>query len=189
MNKTKTLITMLFLVMASSFVGASNLDGNTIWRVLDSSKYSPSGQSFVPSRSTISGVSLALAKIGNPDDIEIRIGTSFGSSEVYSGKIDSDDVVSRTYATKMDCEFVDVTFRNKHIKKGQTYYIWLKPKSGNYTKDWYNMCVTRNNIDLYPKGTRCDVGKCPTNNYAGDMLFKTYFSHKYKVDQTLEGIF
>ncbi|MBI4448082.1 hypothetical protein HY643_03820 [Candidatus Woesearchaeota archaeon] len=155
------------------------------WRVLDAKTYYPHGQTFVTQKGHISGVAIDLLRIGNPGDIEIRIGDSFGDGSIFTGIIPASAVPQGNYYTKANCDFVEVKFDNREVIPGKAYYIWLKPTSGQYSVqggDWYSMCITKGLTNLYQEGVRCDTGIC-SQYTTSDVVFRTFFSQNHRIDQ------
>ena len=159
----KLVMLVFFLLFTISAVNASTCPTDygvgahpRTWRVLDAGTYGPHGQTFNAS-GTISGFKLKMVRMGNPGDIHWRIGTSFGSSDIASGTIDSRDVSG--------CG-ITVNFPGVSLPDAENYYLWFEPTSGVYTYNggyvgnWYCL-VAFQSVDVYPDGVRCDSGSCP----------------------------
>lgn len=80
---------------------------------------------------TIRGLKVKISKIGNPGDLEYRIGKSLGGSETACGIIPSKQAVP-FYEL-----FCGDSFQPRKVSPGEIYFLMLKPLKGILPDDGY----------------------------------------------------
>ncbi len=140
-------------------------------------------QSFIPTKDTLTQVSLYLFKIGSPYELKISVRDNLSGWDLTSGSIMGDEITGENKANWYTFDFSEI-----EVIPGETYYIIWEQSGGDQANVIY-WVMGENNV--YPNGCAWINIKTWKELYImdhpdPDFCFKTYFA---KPKNTMSNLF